>query len=169
MAGTDSQTSDLSMLKRKWEEKMRFIWKRIKEMKWYLEGNIGLREGFLRWEKWQVLTWRWQWPSKGKIKNILPIALTNANPRDCQAKDTLISTRQKGKLNKTSHDNVSLSAVLNVKCGLLNSDLGPVPGLLWALDRTFSFSVSPFLYTAKGWDQTLPTLTPHDNSLKGPQ
>lgn len=30
---------------------MRFILKRIKEIRWYLEGNIGLRQEFLRWEK----------------------------------------------------------------------------------------------------------------------
>lgn len=54
MAGAselDSQTPDLHMFKRKREEKMRFILKGIKETRWYLEGNIGLRQGFLRWDK----------------------------------------------------------------------------------------------------------------------
>lgn len=68
---------------------MRFPLKEIKEMRWSLEGNIGLGQRFFREEKWQdVYIMMGMIQQRGKIKNILPITITNATLTDCQGKDT---------------------------------------------------------------------------------
>lgn len=112
-----------------------------------------------------MITWCWEWLSRRRTKNILPVTIANYNLTDCQGKDILTSIRQKFKLNKTRHDSVSRSIVLRgavswiLTLALLLTCCEPWIGHLASLCLRF------FKYTMKGWDQALPTLTSCSNSL----